>query len=194
MARATRPNDSKKFLVWRSPGRARLSTPKHPCSRHHVDQRVHHHLADAELPRARVGVEVGDDAEAAAVGEHLDAGDAVAHHDVVDGADQHVVRRVGELGAELRLERRPAGRLAGPHLAPAPSPQLVDGGLGQLGEPGQVVLGGRPAALLRGRRHQRPWSCATFDRIVLRPRWAASYSCTFSSSTGERPGEAVHDL
>ena len=34
MARATSPNDSKKFLVWRSPGRARLSTPKQPCSRH----------------------------------------------------------------------------------------------------------------------------------------------------------------
>src|SRR3546814_9993768 len=34
MARATRPKDSKKFLVWRSPGRARLSTPKQPRSRH----------------------------------------------------------------------------------------------------------------------------------------------------------------
>ena len=69
---------SKKFLVWRSPGRARLSTPMQPGSAHQRDERVHQRLADADPAGRRVDVEVGDHAEAAAVGELVDAGHAVA--------------------------------------------------------------------------------------------------------------------
>ena len=151
MARATSPNDSKKFFVWRSPGRARLSTPKHPCSRH---QSTSASIIASPMPSSRapgLGVEVGDHAEAAAVGQHARCGRRRSPsrrrrrcRPARGGAGS------ASCGAELGLEGRAAGRVAGPHLAAAslaaarrPRPPASSASRGR------SSLGGRAAALLR---------------------------------------------
>jgi hypothetical protein len=139
-----------------------------------VHQGPHGHLADPQLPATRLRVEIGHHAEEAVVAQLLDPGHAVAHRDAVDGAHQHVVVVGVELAGELVLERRAAGGVTSPDRAPAAGLQLLHGGGGELAQPREVGLGGRAAALLGGRRHQPPCSCATFERIVLRPRLAAS--------------------
>ena len=175
MARATRPKDSKKFLVWRSPGRARLSTPKHPCSPAPVDQRLHHRLTDAELSAAGLRVEVGDHAEPPPSASTLGAGDAVAHDHVVDGADQHVVVRVAELGARARARTGARRAAARAHTSPPrPARSSATAASASSASRGRSASVARAAGLLRGAAISAPWSCATFDRIVLRPRWAAS--------------------
>ena len=160
-----------------------------------LDERLHHRLADAELPRARVGVEVGDDAEPTAVGEHLDAGDAVAHHHVVDGADQHVVVGVGDLRRAARARRAAAGRRAAPtprrrgpaaaRRSPAPASSASRGRSSSVA--GRVPSSGaaRPSATLELGDLRQDRLAAAVGRLVqlhvleLRRREA---------------GQAVHDL
>ncbi len=144
MARATSPNDSKKFLVWRSPGSASESTPKQPVVAGPADHAVHHRLADSHLPGTGKGVQVGDDAEDSPVVEGLRPDHAVAHRGAVDLADHDrtggIVEVVGERGSR---RQRPSG-LAPPDVAASVRGQLVDGGGGQV--PEDVEVGERPGA------------------------------------------------
>jgi len=112
---------------------------------HHV---VHHQLAETDLARLLLHEDVVDHTEDGPVTQVLQADDAVADHHLVDGGHQHpglgVVHQVGE----AILDRFGPG-LAGPPDGTAPhGGQLGDGGPGQVGEPGDVVRVGGPAALL----------------------------------------------
>src|SRR5690606_24036857 len=78
---------------------------------------------------------------------------------------------------------------AGPHLAALLPSLLLHRGADQLDDHGEVVGGRGPGGHVRRARHV--WSWAILLRIVLRPRCAASYTRTRSSSSGARPGRRV---
>ena len=155
IARATRPNDSKKFLVSRSPGSARLSTPKQPRARHQSMQVVHEHLADADRPGAGVDVDVVDHPQQPAVEQRLDPHHPVAHHRVVERPDGHLVVGRLEGRAQRGLPRRRPSLTAGPEDATLLPELLLGGGAGQSHHLGEVRVGRRAGRLLRRRARGR---------------------------------------
>ena len=84
IARATSPNDSKKFLRVPISGQGEAVDAEAALVGAPVDEGLHGDLPDAQLATARLRVEVGHDTEQPAVGEPLDPRDAVAHHGVVE--------------------------------------------------------------------------------------------------------------
>jgi hypothetical protein len=133
-----------------------------------VEHRVDELLPDADRTSARLDVDVGQQPEAAAVTQVLDGDGGVAHHGLVDGADQHQPSRIGDV-VRQRRDGRDRPRFAHrPHRSPPAVDLLGHGGGRQLGQPREVCLRGRPSGLL----HDCSW--AIRPRTVLRPRCASS--------------------
>ena len=105
IARATRPNDSKKFLVCRSPGRAMRVDAEAALFGAPCDEGIHDGLTDADPAGTGEGEQVGDHTEEPTVAEGLGPDDAVADRLAVDGADAHGGGIVGEVHGQ-RISHR----------------------------------------------------------------------------------------
>ena len=181
MARATRPKDSKKFLVCAVAGQGEAVDPEAAGVR--APRRSGAFMMASPMPTPRASGSVYRSVitpSRPVVGEPLEPGHAVAEDVVVQRADHDVVVGRRQLDAELVLERLAPGGGPAPHDPAPPDAELCDRLLGQLREPGQVSPGrDRQPSLAAGELPiqvgaQLDWSWATLDRIVLRPRLASS--------------------